>query len=212
MSINFIKTKQFMNQVQTPINIYTEANPNPNSMKFVVNKMLIPEGVTFDFPDAEAAQEAPLASELFAKFNYVERVFMMNNFVTVTKQESLSWHDIAMEVKEYIKNYLEEEKPLFSAKLLKGYEEEFAQNQEEDSELVKKIKGILDEYVKPAVESDGGAITFHSYQEDRKVVKLLLQGSCSGCPSSMVTLKMGIENLLKRFLPNEVQEVEAEEV
>lgn len=201
-----------MNQVQTPINIYTEANPNPNSMKFVVNKMLIPEGVTFDFPDTEAAKESPLASELFSKFDYVERVFMMNNFVTVTKKEEISWHDIAMEVKEFIKGYLEEEKPLFTSQLLKGYEEEFAQNQEDDSELVKKIKGILEEYVKPAVESDGGAITFHSYQEENKTVKLLLQGSCSGCPSSMVTLKMGIENLLKRFLPNEVQAVEAEEV
>jgi len=191
------------------VTIYTEANPNPNSMKFVINFMLVPEGVTLDFPDTETAKDSPLALLLFEKFNYVERVFMMNNFITVTKNESENWQDIAPELREVIKNYLEEGRILFYDKLMKDYEAEFNQSQKEDSETVKKIKGILDEYVRPAVESDGGAITFHSFEEG--TVKVLLQGACSGCPSSTMTLKSGIEGLLKRMLP-EVQEVVAEGV
>ena len=185
------------------VNIYLEANPNPNSLKFVVNFMLVPEGESYDFPDAESAQHAPLAQELFG-FPYVKRVFYMSNFVTVTKDEAVAWEDIQDELKQHIKTYLEVGKPLLSKK---AFEEPAHAPTEEDSEIVRNIKGILDEYVRPAVEQDGGAIQFHSY--DDGVVKLLLQGSCSGCPASMVTLKAGIENLLKRMLP-EVKSVEAE--
>lgn len=193
-----------MNSTQKKyITIYTEANPNPNSLKFVANLLLVPEGSTFDFPDLEAARESPLASELFA-FPYVRRVFFMNNFITVTKSEEADWHEIAGEVKAYIKNYLEENKPLFCSKLMKEYESQF---NKDEPEIDRKIKTILDEYVRPAVESDGGAINFHSFENG--VVKVLLQGSCSGCPSSTLTLKAGIENLLKNMLP-EVKEVVAE--
>lgn len=182
------------------VNIYMEANPNPNSLKFVANYMLVEDGQSFDFPDKESAKDAPLALELF-EYNYVDRVFYMSNFITVTKKEEVLWDEVRNELKEHIKAYLEADKPIIS----KIQEEPLYD--ENDSETVKKIKGILDEYVKPAVEGDGGAISFHSYHDG--IVKVLLQGSCSGCPSSTVTLKAGIENLLKRMLP-EIKGVEAE--
>ena len=184
------------------VNLYMEANPNPNSMKFVANFMLLPDGVSLDFPSAEEASNSPLAQELF-KLPFVERVFFMSNFVTVTKKGDLDWLEIRDEIKEIIKNYLE------AGNLVVKELEDNNQINENDSESVKKIKGILDEYIRPAVESDGGAITFHSFENG--VLKVLLQGSCSGCPSSTVTLKAGIENLMKRMLP-EVQSVEAQGV
>ncbi|MFT6216888.1 MAG: Fe-S cluster biogenesis protein NfuA [Roseivirga sp.] len=186
------------------VSIYIEANPNPNSMKFVVNFMLLQEGVNFDYPNLASAQDSPLAQELFA-IPAVERVFYMSNFVTVTKSEHVEWPEIQNEVKKVIKGYLENDKPL----ILQEFEKDplFDEN---DSEIVKQIKGILDEYIRPAVEQDGGAIAFSSFQEG--VVKVNLQGSCSGCPASMVTLKSGIENLLRRMLPNDVTEVVAEGV
>lgn len=184
------------------VNLYLEANPNPNSMKFVANFMLMPDGVSLDFPTKEEASNSPLATVLF-ELPFVERVFFMANFITITKKESVDWMEIREELKEVIKTYLEEGKPIVNEL------NDNNQINENDSESVKKIKGILDEYIRPAVEQDGGAITFHSFENG--VVKVLLQGSCSGCPSSTVTLKAGIENLLKRMLP-EVESVEAEGV
>lgn len=195
-----------MNQAeQKYVTIYTESNPNPNSLKFVINFMLVPEGTTFDFPDAEAAKESPLATGLFS-FSYVERIFIMSNFITVTKSEEVSWQEVATEIKQYVKEYLESGKALLTQKIMSEYDEEF---DKDEPEINKKIRKILDEYVRPAVESDGGAITFHSFEEG--IVKVILQGACSGCPSSTMTLKSGIENLLKRMIP-EVSEVVAEGV
>ena len=184
-----------------PVHIYMEANPNPNSLKFVLNFMLVDDGLSFDFPTAESAGNSPLAQELF-NFAGVDRVFIAANFVTVSKKEEVEWTDIRDFIRDHIKNFLEsgrnplnvsiEKDPLFD---------------ENDSEIVKKIKGILDEYIRPAVEQDGGAIIFHSFEDG--IVKVLLQGACSGCPSSTVTLKAGIENLLTGMLP-EVKGVEAE--
>lgn len=193
----------YLKETQQPVHIYLEANPNPNSLKFVVNFMLVPEGESYDFPDVESAEHAPLAQELF-KFDYVKRVFYMSNFVTVTKDEAIAWDEIQDELKQFIKTYLESGKALLTKK---DFAESANTPTEEDSDIVRNIKGILEEYIRPAVEQDGGAIQFHSY--DDGVVKLLLQGSCSGCPASMITLKSGIENLLKRMLP-EVKSVEAE--
>ena len=187
------------------VTIYTEANPNPNSMKFVANYLLVPENASFDFPDAAATENAPLAAELF-KFGFVRRVFYMNNFVTVTKDEATEWTAVIPQLRDFIKEYLETDKPVL---LSASSQNPLAVYNDDDPEVVKKIKHLLDEYVRPAVESDGGAINFHSYNDG--VVKLLLQGSCSGCPSSTITLKSGIENLFKRMLP-EVKEVVAEGV
>ncbi|HYC85350.1 MAG TPA: NifU family protein [Chryseosolibacter sp.] len=182
------------------IHIYLESNPNPNSLKFVVNEMLVPEGLSFDFPNAASTVNAPLAAELFT-FPFVDRVFYMSNFVTVTKKEDYEWLEIQGVIKEHIKKFLE------SGRFIIEVGEPEAADQPEDSETVKKIKTILDDYIRPAVEQDGGAITYHSFKDG--IVKVRLQGSCSGCPSSMVTLKAGIENLFKRMMPEEVYGVEA---
>lgn len=184
-----------------PVHLYMEANPNPNSLKFVANFMLLDEGVSFDYPDSESASNSQLARELF-NFAAVQRVFIASNFVTVTKSEDVEWAEIQNFIRDHIKQYLESGQTAVQANFEK--DPLFDEN---DSEIVKKIKGILDEYIRPAVEQDGGAIVFHSFQEG--IVKVLLQGSCSGCPSSTVTLKAGIQNLLTRMLP-EVREVQAE--
>jgi NFU1 iron-sulfur cluster scaffold homolog, mitochondrial len=186
-----------------PVHIYLEANPNPNSLKFVVNFMLADEGLSFDYPDRTSTESSPLAKELF-NFAAVERVFIASNFVTVTKNDEVEWVEIQDFIRDHIKKYLESGKPAVQAIFDK--DPLFDEN---DSETVKKIKGILDEYIRPAVEQDGGAIVFHSFHDG--IVKVLLQGSCSGCPSSTITLKAGIQNLLTRMLP-EVKEVQAEGV
>jgi Fe-S cluster biogenesis protein NfuA len=147
----------------------------------------------------ESAANAPLAKELFA-YPFVDRVFYMSNFITVTKKEDVEWLEIQGTIKEHIKNFLEEGKVIVE-------HEEATNPAEEETETVKKIKTILEEYIRPAVEQDGGAITYHSFKDG--VVKVRLQGSCSGCPSSMVTLKAGIENLFARMMPEEVSSVEA---
>ena len=191
---------QTINKSSRPVNLYLEKNPNPNSLKFVANFMLVGDGEYYDFPDEASAENAPLAKELF-NYSFVKRVFYMNNFVTVTKDENVEWFDIQDQIKQHIKTYLEAEKPV----LIKA---EATQNviYDDDPEVVKNIKSVLEEYIKPAVEQDGGAIVFQEFTDG--VVKLALQGSCSGCPSSTITLKAGIENLLKRMVP-QVKSVEA---
>ena len=181
------------------IHIYLESNPNPNSLKFVVSEMLIPEGMSFDFPSPAEAEAAPLAQELFM-YPFVDRVFYMSNFVTVTKKEDVEWIEIQETLKKHIQTFLESGKMILDVKTP-------ASEQQEETETIKKIKNILDEYIRPAVEQDGGAITFHSLQG--KKVTVNLQGSCSGCPSSTITLKAGIENLFRKMMPEEVEEVEA---
>lgn len=187
--------------------IYTEATPNPNSMKFVWNFELVPNGLSFDYTSVTEAisgeKESPLVQELFQN-TYIQRVFISNNFVTLTKDGSTLWEDVLFELKTFFKNYFEDKKPVFAETTMKSLEVT-----ESDSETVQKIKLVLNEYVRPQVESDGGAINFHSFEDG--VVKVLLQGSCSGCPSSTITLKNGIENLLVRMVP-EVKEVIAEGV
>jgi Fe-S cluster biogenesis protein NfuA len=189
-----------MIQTSKPISIYLESNPNPNSLKFVVNEMLVPEGMSFDFPDPDSAKDAPLAEELFM-YPFVERVFYMSNFVTVTKKEGVEWIEVQSVLRDHIQKFLE------SGKLILDQPEEVAAPAEEETEVIKQIKSILDEYIRPAVEQDGGAITYHSFKDG--IVTVRLQGSCSGCPSSTVTLKAGIENLFKRMMPEVVKGVQA---
>jgi Fe-S cluster biogenesis protein NfuA len=182
------------------VHIYLESNPNPNSLKFVVNEMLVPEGMSFDFPDAESASMSPLAQELFT-YPFVDRVFFASNFVTVTKKNDVEWLEVQNTIKGHIRKFLEDGRFIIEIK------DNAAAPVEEETETIKKIKTILEEYIRPAVEQDGGAITYHSFVNG--IVKVKLQGSCSGCPSSMVTLKAGIENLFTRMMPGEVQAVEA---
>jgi Fe-S cluster biogenesis protein NfuA len=189
-----------LKEVPKSIHIYLESNPNPNSLKFVVNEMLVPEGLSFDFPDAESAGISPLAGELF-QYDFVDRVFFAANFITVSKKGDVEWLEIQNTIKNHIRQYLE------SGKFVIEVSEPENLPAEEETETIKKIKTILEEYIRPAVEQDGGAITYHSFQDG--VVKVKLQGSCSGCPSSMVTLKAGIENLFTKMMPGEVKSVEA---
>jgi Fe-S cluster biogenesis protein NfuA len=182
------------------IHIYLESNPNPNSLKFVINEMLVPEGMSFDFPDSASASLSPLAQELFT-YPFVDRVFFASNFVTVTKKNDVEWLEVQNTIKNHIKKFLEDGRFIIEAR------EDATAPVEEETETIKKIKTILEEYIRPAVEQDGGAITYNSFENG--VVKLKIQGSCSGCPSSMVTLKAGIENLFTRMMPGEVVAVEA---
>ncbi len=182
------------------VHIYLESNPNPNSLKFVVNEMLVPEGMSFDFPDASSAGVSPLAQELFS-YPFVDRVFFASNFVTVTKKGDVEWIEIQQKLKDHIRTFLEHGKFILDIK------EENELPAEEETDTIRKIKTILEEYIRPAVEQDGGAITYHSFRDG--IVKVKLQGSCSGCPSSMITLKAGIENLFTRMMPGEIHAVEA---
>ncbi len=192
------------------INIYTEASPNPNSMKFVLNFMLAPEGLSFDYPNlastATEGKESPLAGDLF-QFPFVQRVFIASNFITLTKDETTEWGDVMRDVKQFVKIYFEEDQPVFLQKTI----DKNTTFLDTDTDTIRKIKAVLEDYIRPAVESDGGAISFHSFTEDTGIVKVLLQGSCSGCPSSTLTLKAGIENLMTSMVPG-VKEVVAEGV
>ncbi len=204
------KIKKMDTVTKSPVMIYTEQTPNPESLKFVTNKMLY-RG-TADFRKEELAEEwSPLASELF-QLPYVKGVYICNNFVTLTKEMNYQWEDVMLKGKEFIKKYVEDGKTIIN----EGFEEAQAKLEAESSnyeytgdeaELVAKIKELINTYVKPAVEMDGGNIEFKSFKEG--VVSVVLQGSCSGCPSSTVTLKSGIEGMLKRMVP-EVKEVVAE--
>lgn len=178
------------------INVYTEETPNPATMKFVTNKLLTTSSL--DFPDAENAQQSPFAKELF-KFSFVKGVFFASNFVTVTKAEGTSWAELIPILKEFVKGAVESE--------LKISEEGPREVKFEGTETEQKIQQILYDYVRPAIEMDGGHIAFKSYEDG--LVTVVLQGACSGCPSSTLTLKAGIENLLKRMVPD-VREVVAE--
>jgi Fe-S cluster biogenesis protein NfuA len=191
--------------------IYTELSPNPNSMKFVLNFELAPEGLSFDYPTiastAEEDKASPLASDLF-QFPFVRRIFIASNFITMSKDDETEWEDVVYDVKKFLKIYFEQNHPVFAQKTIDKNTLIIDAN---DSAVVAKIKSTLDQYVRPAVESDGGAINFASFDEITGQVKVYLQGSCSGCPSSTVTLRDGIQRLLTTMVP-EVKEVVAEGV
>ncbi len=189
------------------VSIYSEMTPNPNTLKFVANKLLLPSD-SVDFSDEESAKNiSNLATELFG-FPFVQNVFIASNFVTLTKDLETDWNDVMSSIRDFLKEYLESEKSVIDLEKLQALREERASNPAEEGDIIPKIKEILDNYVKPAVEMDGGAIQFKSFEDG--VVTLILQGACSGCPSSTVTLKAGIEGMMKRLVP-EVKEVVAEE-
>lgn len=181
------------------LDIYTEATPNPETMKFVFNRMILPDDAV-DYPTKEKAAESPLAKSLF-EFSFVNGVFIMNNFVTITRVAGTEWHEVNPIVKEFLKAYIEAGEPIVLNRTT-PHKYEGA-----DSLVVAQILEILDTYIKPAVETDGGMISFKSFEEGKVTVEL--KGSCSGCPSSTVTLKRGIEGMLTRMVP-EVKEVVAE--
>ena len=182
-----------------PISIYTESTPNPAVLKFVSNKLIVENNLEFN--NIDEAQNMEFAKKLF-EFSYVKNVFLSKNFVSITKYEIKNWDEIVHELRSFIKNYLENNK--IHETLVK--KEKVEVKLDDTSE---KIISILDEYIKPAVSSDGGNILFDSYDSEKKLVKVILQGACSGCPSSTITLKNGIENMLKEMLQGQVETVEA---
>ncbi len=191
----------------TIISIYTEMTPNPETMKFVANKLLYP-GKSIDFQDESFAGPSPLAKELFS-FPFIKSVFIASNFITLTKTgDTGDWQDVMPTIKHFLKDYLENGGIVINEEEVATIKHE-ASNAvgTDDNDVVKRVKELLENYVRPAVEMDGGAIQFRSYKDG--VVNLMLQGSCSGCPSSMITLKAGIEGMMKRMIP-EVSEVVAE--
>ncbi|WP_026450788.1 NifU family protein [Aequorivita capsosiphonis] len=200
---------------KVPISIYAEVTPNPNVMKFVADKTLATS--IFEYKNGEEATDSPLAKELF-NFPFVEEVFINSNYVSITKIKSVDWSDISMEIREFIRTFILNGKPVINEGLINATNvgnktiseiHSLEQNEDTRTDLEKQIISILDEYVKPAVAQDGGNILFKSFDNNTKTVKVILQGACSGCPSSTMTLKNGIEAMLKEMLKGQIKYVEA---
>lgn len=197
---------------KVPVTVYAESTPNPAVMKFVANKKLVLKSV--EFKNIDDAKNAPLVQKLF-HFPFVKEVFIDENYVSVQKYDIAGWDEITMELREFIRNYIEDGNEVLTAETIKTQETEKVQEENDDAaykeldDTSQQIIAILDEYIKPAVASDGGNILFDSYNEENKTVKVILQGACSGCPSSTMTLKSGIETMLRDMLRDKVQYVEA---
>lgn len=195
--------------MQVPVTIYAEMTPNPTTMKFVANKYLLISGESVEFTSLQEAKGYSSLAEALFQFHFVKGVFIAANFVTITKNENIGWDFITMDLREFIRDWITEGKDVLiqmpAPKIPEAKEE--TQKVYAPSEFDEAIVSLLDEYVRPAVENDGGAIEFRNF--DNGVVTVALKGSCSGCPSSTATLKGGIENLLKSHIP-EVKEVIAE--
>ena len=201
--------------IKRPVIIYAESTPNPSSMKFVANRLLVEEGATAQYLSKAETKGAPLAAKLF-EFPFVKAVFMASNFITISKIDAIQWEDVTLELRDFIRIYITEgneiitelpvsEVPVDNTFTVK--KEVFTEHVAPSTETEVKIVETLEQYIRPAVEGDGGSITFKNFIDG--VVTVQLRGACSGCPSSTITLKAGIETLLKRMIP-EVTEVVAE--
>ncbi|WP_456315485.1 NifU family protein [Pseudomonas shirazensis] len=192
-----------------PITVYGETTPNPSALKFVVSRMLTKNPIEYKNIDQTAS--SPLAKELF-KFPYVKEIFIDENYISVTKYDINDWQEITLEVRTFIKQFIENGGTVLDESLIEVTKKNDVTKDENFDKLdvtSQQIINILEEYVKPAVAADGGNIAFDSYNENDKTVKVILQGACSGCPSSTFTLKSGIENMLKSMLNDEGIKVEA---
>ena len=193
------------------IEVYAEATPNPSTMKFGTNKSLTTTDVEYKNIE-EASKSSPLAKALFG-FQFVKEVFISENYISITKFDIIEWNDVYAEIRNFISSYLQENKTIIKElpksieKINKSSTKELDTGELEGTPA--KIIAILDEYIRPAVASDGGNIAFKSYDQESKIVSVILQGACSGCPSSTITLKNGIETMLQEMLPNEISEVVA---
>lgn len=192
------------------IEVYAEVTPNPSVMKFGTNKSLTQTDVEYKNID-EASKSSPLAQAIFT-FPFVKEVFISENYISITKYDMVEWNEVFAEVRTYIREYLVAGKTIIKElpnEVKEASSQKTEQPKVELEGISAQIVDILDEYIKPAVAGDGGNIAFRSYNEQNKVVSVILQGACSGCPSSTATLKNGIENLLKEMLPNQINEVVA---
>lgn len=197
------------NAQKVPVTVYAESTPNPSAMKFVVNKRIVP--AVFEFKNIDEAKDSELAKKLFL-LPFVKEVFFDENYVSINKYDVAEWDEITMEVRELIRDFIADGKEVVSAASVSQKAAETPETLLESNDLddtSKEIVAILEEYIKPAVAMDGGNIQFKSYDGDSKTVNVILQGSCSGCPSSTFTLKNGIENTLKNMMGDRIQEVVA---
>ena len=186
-----------------PVTIYAESTPNPSVMKFVSNKSLIKD--TVEFKNIDETKNSPFAEKLF-HFPFVQEIFISSNYVSITKYNISTWEEIVMELREFIRSYIEKGNIIIERSIVKKKNQKLSSSKNLNS-LEEEIVSILEEYIKPAVASDGGNIEFDSYDKKEKSVQVILQGACSGCPSSTFTLKNGIENMLKEMLPGKVESV-----
>ncbi len=196
---------------KVPVTVYAETTPNPSVMKFVANKKLVIAAA--EFKNIDATQNAPLARALF-NFSYVKEIFIDENYISINKYDIANWEEIAMELREFITKYIQDGKDIVLKETLKKEQENKAvatgdKKPENLDPVSTQVIEILEEYIKPAVASDGGNIIFDSYNEETKTVKVILQGACSGCPSSTATLKNGIEAMMRDMLQGKVEHVEA---
>ncbi|HKJ48039.1 MAG TPA: NifU family protein [Christiangramia sp.] len=198
---------------KVPVTVYAESTPNPAVMKFVANKKLVLQAS--EFKNIDDAKHAPIVQKLF-HFPFVKEVFIDENYVSIQKYDIANWEEITMELREFIRNYLEEGNEVLTKESAESANASPAEVEEKQNaayenldDTSQQIVAILDEYIKPAVASDGGNILFDSYNEENKTVKVILQGACSGCPSSTMTLKSGIETMLRDMLRGKVEYVEA---
>ena len=192
-----------------PITVYGETTPNPAALKFVVSRLLTK--TAFEFKNIDETKPSPLAKELF-NFPFVKEVFIDENYISVTKYEVADWNNITLELRTFIKQFIENGGIVLDETIAvetKKYDKQQIKNFDSLDATSQQIINILEEYVKPAVAADGGNILFDSYDETEKRVKVVLQGACNGCPSSTFTLKSGIENMLKDMLKDEDIKVEA---
>ena len=192
---------------QNIIEVYGESTPNPSVMKFVTNKLL--SSTNIETKTIEDAVEVPIAKALFS-FKHVEEVFISENYISITKNNTVEWFEVTAEIRDFLKAYIKEGKPIVTENFIpisNSIKEIEAVDLENLDDISQEIISILDEYIKPAVTSDGGNIMFQSYDTKSKTVNVILQGACSGCPSSTITLKNGIEATLKQLLPNKIEEV-----
>lgn len=197
----------YLKKIQEVHQIFAEMTPNPMVMKFVSGKPLMDGFV--EVKSRDESTDVPLASAIFNEFEFAKEVFISDNFVAVTKDVSVEWHEVMVAVRAFIADYLQNGGKISNLTPQKHASPVENLINREYTENEQKISDILNEYVAPAVEGDGGKISLIEYDADTKTAKMLLQGACSGCPSSTATLKGGIENLLKQFVPELVENVEA---
>jgi Fe-S cluster biogenesis protein NfuA len=207
---DFLNEGGLVSQVESnkvsPTTVYAESTPNPNVMKFVVNKKIV-KGV-YEFKNVDETSNAPIVKSLFT-FPFVKEVFLDFNFISITQNSTSNWDENVMEVREFIRSYIEGNNNLINEDLINTNSSIVELDIENIDDVSKEIIEIIEKHVKPAVASDGGNIVFQSYDQETKNVNVILQGACSGCPSSTITLKSGIENMLKEMLPGMISEVNA---
>ena len=201
-----------MEKTIAPHNIYAESTPNPATMKFVSNRYLVVDGQVYEYGLDDDSENSPLAQRLL-NFPFISKVFIASNFVAITKTDIIEWEDVIHQLRDFLGEFLNNNGVVVKVSSLELDKDDVKQEtvstpKRDDLEGIDaKIADILDEYIRPAVESDGGAIDFHSFEQGK--VNVVLRGACRGCPSSTMTLKAGIENMLKEMLPGQIEEVVA---